>query len=138
MLIHISQTSSAPMYEQVVSEIQRLIAMGHMEPGEMLPSIRGLAKELMTSGITIRRAYQGLEQSGFIYTRKGKGSFVAELSEARLNRWKIEQVQGPLSESILKAKQLDLTEDQFHDLIKRFWEKADDDRQGGDTYGSER
>lgn len=125
MLIHISQTSSTPMYEQVILEIQRLIAMGFMKPGEMLPSIRELSKELMTSGITIRRAYQELEQSGFIYTRKGKGSFVSKLSKERLAQWKMEQVRDPLMESVLRAKKLDLKEEQFQDLIKHIWQEVD-------------
>ncbi|QKY68821.1 GntR family transcriptional regulator [Lentibacillus sp. CBA3610] len=129
VLIHISQTSSTPMYEQVISEIQRLIAMGYMEPDEMLPSIRELSKELMMSGITIRRAYQELERSGFIYTRKGKGSFVAQLSEERLAQWKMEQVRGPLLESVLQAKKLNLEEEQFQKLIKHIWQEADNDTQ---------
>ncbi|TMN23360.1 GntR family transcriptional regulator [Lentibacillus cibarius] len=132
MLIHISQTSSTPMYEQVIGEIQRLIAMGHMEPGEMLPSIRELSKQLMTSGITIRRAYQELEQTGFIYTRKGKGSYVAKLSDERLAQWKMEQVRGPLSESVLQAKKLHLKEEQFHDLIRHMWQEVDEEKQEGE------
>lgn len=126
MLIHISQTSSKPLYEQVVDEIQRLIIMGHMEPDEMLPSIRELSKDLMTSGITIRRAYQELERVGFIYTRKGKGSFVATLSEEKLEEWKMEQVREPLLESVMQAKKLNLAEEQFQDLIRYMWREADD------------
>lgn len=127
MLIHISQTSSTPMYEQVLSEIQRLIVMGHMKPDEMLPSIRELSKELMTSGITIRRAYQELERSGFIYTRKGKGSFVSTLSEEKLAKWKLDQVRVPLLESVVQAKKLNLEEEQFQDLIKHIWQETDED-----------
>ncbi|RYG73511.1 GntR family transcriptional regulator [Lentibacillus lipolyticus] len=133
MLIHISQTSSTPMYEQVISEIQRLIAMGYMEADEMLPSIRELSKELMTSGITIRRAYQELERTGFIYTRKGKGSFVAALSMERLAQWKMEQVREPLLESVLQAKKLNLKEEQFQDLIKRMWQEVDEQNETGRT-----
>ncbi|UJL46177.1 GntR family transcriptional regulator [Virgibacillus sp. NKC19-16] len=124
MLIHVSQASPKPMYEQVVEEIQRLIVAGEMEPGEMLPSIRELSKELTTSGITIRRAYQELELIGFIYTRKGKGSFVSALSEERLSRWKMEQVREPLLESVLRAKELDLNQEQFQNLINDLWQKT--------------
>lgn len=126
MLIHVSETSPKPMYEQVTGEIQRLIATGKMRPGESLPSIRELSKELMTSGITIRRAYQELERSGFIYTRAGKGSFVAKLSEEKLAQWKLAQVREPLLESIMQAKKLDLEEKEFQDLIKHMWQETDD------------
>lgn len=126
MLIHISETNPQPMYEQVIEEIQRLIVLGQMKPGESLPSIRELSKELTTSGITIRRAYQELERSGFIYTRAGKGSFVAELSKESIAQWKMEQISGPLWTSILQAKKLDLTEEEFQDLIKQIWQQADE------------
>lgn len=109
------------MYEQVVEEIQRLIVTKMMEADVMLPSIRELSKELTTSGITIRRAYQELERSGFIYTRAGKGSFVSSLSEAKLTEWKMEQVQEPLRESIQQAKRLGLSEAQFQAMMKQMW-----------------
>lgn len=112
------------MYEQVVEEIQRLIVTKMMEADEMLPSIRELSKELTTSGITIRRAYQELEHSGFIYTRAGKGSFVSSLSEEKLTEWKMEQVQGPLRESIQQAKRLGLPQAQFQDMTKQMWGKS--------------
>lgn len=114
------------MYEQVVDEIERLIATGIMEPGEMLPSIRVLSKELMTSGITIRRAYQELERDGFIYTRAGKGSFVSGLTEQQLTRWKMSQVQEPLRESIQRAKNLKLTQRQFQEITKQLWDEMDE------------
>src|SRR5699024_1794140 len=96
VLIHVSPNNPKPMYEQIVDEIQRLIAMRVLEPDELLPSIRQLSKELTTSAITIRRAYQELEGSGFIYTRAGRGSFVAQLSEDDIMAWKMKQVQEPL------------------------------------------
>ncbi|MFC4620099.1 GntR family transcriptional regulator [Camelliibacillus cellulosilyticus] len=136
MLIHLSATNPKPMYEQVVEEIQRLIVSGEMAVGEMLPSIRELSKELKTSGITIRRAYQELERSGFIFTRAGKGSFVASLEQDLLREWKMEQVQSPLWDSIAQAKKLGMTANDLHQMIDQLWEKVDQgkgttDNQGG-------
>lgn len=125
MLIHLSPNNPKPMYEQVVDEIQRLIALHIMVPDEMLPSIRTLSKELMTSGITIRRAYQELEKSGFIYTRVGKGSFVSKLTEQQITEWKMAQVQKPLLESMQRAKNLQLTKSQFQDMIGTLWEEGE-------------
>lgn len=138
MLIHLSATNPKPMYEQVVDEIQRLIVSGEMAVGEMLPSIRELSKELKTSGITIRRAYQELERSGFIFTRAGKGSFVASLEQDLLRGWKMEQVQSPLWDSIAQAKKLGMTANDLHQMIDQLWEKVDQgkgttDNQGGPT-----
>jgi len=121
VLIHVSPNNPKPMYEQIVDEIQRLIAMRVLEPDELLPSIRQLSKELTTSAITIRRAYQELEGSGFIYTRAGRGSFVAQLSEDDIMAWKLKQVQEPLTISIQQAKRLNLSEEQFHQMINKLW-----------------
>ena len=125
MLIHISASNPKPMYEQVVDEIQRLIVTGQLQHDEMLPSIRELSTDLRTSAITIRRAYQELEREGFIYTRAGKGSFVARLSAEKLMQWKMEQVKQALWEAVLQAKRLDLTEEQVRELFADMWLKAD-------------
>ena len=78
MDILLSNTGGQPIYEQVASQIKNQIISGALQPGEMLPSIRSLAKDLKISVITTKRAYDELEQEGFIYTVAGKGCYVAE------------------------------------------------------------
>ena len=78
MEIYISNTSGVPIYAQITEQIRAKILSGELKEGEALPSIRLLAKELRISVITTKRAYEDLEQAGFIYTLPGKGSFVAE------------------------------------------------------------
>ncbi len=78
MNIVISNTSGLPIYEQIRSQIKSQIGAGILTAGEALPSIRSLAKDLRISVITTKRAYEELEQDGYIYTLAGKGSFVAE------------------------------------------------------------
>lgn len=123
MLIHVSPNNPMPMYEQITSEIQRLIVNGMLEADEMLPSIRELSKQLTTSAITVRRAYQELENSGFIYTRAGKGSFVAQMSHENVMDWKMKQVQEPLIISIEQAQKLDVSREQFHQITEWLWEE---------------
>ena len=77
MDIIISNASQKPIYEQITSQIKNLILAGTLQEGEMLPSMRLLAKELRISVITTKRAYEDLERDGFIETVTGKGSFVA-------------------------------------------------------------
>lgn len=76
--IIISNMGDQPIYDQIYSQIKNLILSGALKEGELLPSIRGLAKELRISVITTKRAYEELEREGFIYTVTGKGSFVAK------------------------------------------------------------
>ena len=77
MDILISNSSDKPIYEQICLQIKGLIMDGTLQPGEMLPSMRGLAKDLHISVITVQRAYEDLTRDGFIETVSGKGSFVS-------------------------------------------------------------
>ena len=77
MKILISNSSDEPIYEQIASQIKSLILKNELKEGEILPSIRNLAKELGISVITTKRAYEELEKEGFTETVRGKGTFVA-------------------------------------------------------------
>lgn len=77
MNIIIRNSSDQPIYEQIYTQIKTLILNGSLTEGEMLPSIRNLAKDLRISVITTKRAYDELEREGFIHTVAGKGCFVA-------------------------------------------------------------
>ena len=78
MKIIISNVKNQPIYEQIYEQIKNLIITEELKAGEMLPSIRGLAKDLRISVITTKRAYDELEKAGFINSVAGKGCFVAE------------------------------------------------------------
>ena len=73
-----------PIYEQVVSKLEELMLLGAMKENEPLPSVRSLAMDLSINPNTIQRAYVELERQGYIYTVKGKGSFVADKKEVLL------------------------------------------------------
>ena len=77
MNILIDNKSGAPIYDQIYSQIKSQIISGVLKENDVLPSIRGLAKDLRISFITTKRAYEELEREGFIYTIPGKGCFVA-------------------------------------------------------------
>ena len=74
----IDNKSGVPIYDQIYSQIKAQIISGKLQENEMLPSIRGLAKDLRISFITTKRAYEELEREGFIYTVPAKGCYVAQ------------------------------------------------------------
>ena len=76
MKMIISNSSSVPIYEQIKSSIIEQIMSGGLKENEMLPSIRSLASDIRISVMTIKKAYDELEQDGYIVTVQGKGSFV--------------------------------------------------------------
>ena len=91
MNLFIDNKSGAPIYEQLYTQIKNQILSGELQPEEAMPSIRGLARDLRISVITTKRAYDELEQEGFLYAVPAKGFFVAAkntelLREAKLVR----------------------------------------------------
>ena len=80
MNIFIKEESSLPIYEQIVSAVKNSILNHELAPGDMLPSIRSLAKSLGISVITTKRAYEELEKQGLIYSEQGKGFFVSRFN----------------------------------------------------------
>jgi len=75
-LIQLNFRDAKPIYEQIKEEIRHLIVTGGLSPEDKLPSVRELAANLAINPNTIARAYQELEQEGYLYTESGKGTFV--------------------------------------------------------------
>lgn len=82
-MIQLNYRDSRPIYEQVRDGLRNLLISGAILPGEKLPSVRTLAASLTINPNTIQRAYEALEQEGYIYSVVGKGSFAAELAEVK-------------------------------------------------------
>ena len=104
MEIYISNTSGVPIYAQITEQIRAKILSGELKEGEMLPSIRLLAKELRISVITTKRAYEDLEQAGFLYTLPAKGSFVAAPNPEIHREVALRQVEQHLQNAIDAAR----------------------------------
>lgn len=122
--IIISNSSSIPLYEQVTSQIKHLILIGELEPDEMLPSIRVLAKELKVSIITIKRAYEDLEQEGFTKTIPGKGTYVASSNRERLREARMSQIEEKLEEAVQGAKDIEMTLEELIDRLTWLYEEG--------------
>ena len=81
MLLHLSDISPEPLHGQLSRQLREKILASDLTAGSDLPSIRMMASEQRVSVITVQRAYEDLEREGLIYSRRGKGFFVAELSD---------------------------------------------------------
>jgi len=79
MQIQIDQASNRPVYQQIIDQVKREIALGHLAKDDKLPTVRQLAARLVINPNTIAKAYRQLEQQGIIVTRPGAGAFVARL-----------------------------------------------------------
>ncbi len=123
MDIIISNSGGRPIYEQITSQIKGMIMNGSLKPGEPLPSMRLLAKELRISVITTKRAYEDLERDGFITTIVGKGSFVREADQEFVREERLKAVEGHLQAAVDAARQCGMEEQEVVDILRLLFEE---------------
>ena len=126
MNIFIKEESSLPIYEQIVSAVKNSILNHELAPGDMLPSIRSLAKSLGISVITTKRAYEELEKQGLIYSEQGKGFFVSLFNPNILLEEQLKTLEDHLADVVLEAKTLNLSVEELTDMVRLLWDKEVD------------
>lgn len=118
MNIIISNSSGDPIYKQIVDRIKSQIISGELKAGEMLPSMRNLALELHISLITTKRAYEELEQDGFIETIPGRGCYVREQNLKLVKEENLRKMEIYLNSAIIKARLCGVTIEELTELLK--------------------
>jgi len=124
MKIIISNSSDEPIYEQISKQIKGMILKGELKEGDLLPSIRGLARDLQISVITTKRAYDELEKEGFIETVQGKGSFVAAQNKELMKEKKLKIIEEKLVEVVEESKLLGLSYEEIEEMLKILFEEV--------------
>lgn len=122
MKIVISNSSKEPIYEQIKRQIKEGILRGDLKENELLPSIRQLAKDLQISVITTKRAYDDLEQEGFIVSVVGKGSFVAGQNREFLREMRLRWIEERLGEVVAEGKALGVTLPELVEMLRLLYE----------------
>ena len=118
MKILIDNRSGAPIYDQIYSQIKGQIIGGALQPNEMLPSIRGLAKDLRISFVTTKRAYEELEKDGFLYTVPGKGCFVAPKNTELLREENLKKIEEHIDRIVELAASCNLTNEEILAMVR--------------------
>ena len=124
MELIIRNNSGQPIYDQISGQIKAQILSGALSPGDALPSIRGLAKDLKISVITTKRAYDKLEAQGLINTVAGKGCFVAEPDLALFREQSLHLLEDHLAAAAELARTCGLSESELAELLRRKWEES--------------
>ena len=114
-LININPTSGKTLYEQIVDSFKSNFAKGYLKPGDEIPSVRKLAMELSVTPNTVAKAYQELERNGYIYTIKGKGSFVCDSVDAADSKRK--ELKEDLKGYVQRAFGLGISEQELTALL---------------------
>ena len=123
LFIALSPSNPDPMYKQVTDQIKDAIAIGDLKPNDRLPSVRELSEALKVSAITIKRAYFDLETEGYILTRAGLGSFVAEVSRDALRSRKLDELRAEMTRIVRTAVRFGITREDIVALTREIEEQ---------------
>ena len=118
MELIIRNVNNQPIYDQIYSQIKSQIIAGQLRPGEALPSIRSLAKDLKISVITTKRAYDELEAQGLIDTVAGKGCFVAEKNLDLIREQQLRELENHLTAAVELARSCGLTVEELTGMLR--------------------
>ncbi len=116
--ILISNANDKPIYEQICTQIKNAVLAGELRPGDALPSIRSLAKDLRVSVITTKRAYDELEKDGYLYTVPGKGCYVAEKNTQLVREAYLTQIEEHMTKILSLAAACGLTADDLAEMLR--------------------
>jgi len=115
MNINIDYATRTPIYEQIVSEVEKLVTLEILKPNEQIPSIRELACTLGINPNTVKKAYDILENRGIIISKSTKGTFISE----NISAAKSLKIENIIKETKSKIKELESYGLTFNDIIKK-------------------
>ena len=123
MNIIISNNSSVPIYEQIKNAIKDAIISNELKEEKMLPSVRNLANDLKISFLTVKKAYDELEQEEFIKTVQGKGSFVTPKNLEIIKEVKLKEIQDYIEKIYNISKISNISEDEIKELFNMIFKE---------------
>ena len=123
MDIIITNSSNIPLYEQVKEQIKNKIVSNELKTGELLPSIRSLAKDLRISVITTKNAYVELEREGYVETIPGKGTYVANKNKELIKEEQLQKIEGLIDTAVSIAKISGISKEEIREMLDILFEE---------------
>ncbi len=118
MKIIINNASMVPIYEQIMGQIKNMIVKGELQENDVLPSVRTLSRELNISALTVKKAYDILEEEGFTVTVHGKGTYVAAANRELLLKEQEKEIEADLERVIQKGRTCGLKDEQIREIFE--------------------
>ena len=118
MHIILNNTSMVPIYEQLMDQVKKEIISGGLAENEVLPSVRALSGKLRISALTVKKAYDKLEEEGFVVTVHGKGTYVAATNLLLAMEARRKTVEDDLAAAVQKANAVGLSKDEILEIVK--------------------
>ncbi len=122
MHIILNHSSMVPIYEQLMEQIKSAIITQKLREGEALPSVRALAGELRISALTVKKAYDKLEEEGFVTTVHGKGTYVTASDKQLAVEARRKLVESDFEKAIEKARLIGLSKEEILEIVQLFME----------------
>jgi GntR family transcriptional regulator len=119
MLLNLTDLSDEPLQSQISRQLRAKILAGEVPAGEVLPSIRALARQTRVSVITVQRGYEALEREGLIHSRRGKGFFVSEIRDNRKKEMAEERLSSQLGPLLAEAFSEGMSEDEVRSVFRK-------------------
>lgn len=117
MHVIIDTRSMVPIYEQIVESIKKKIVKSELSAGDPLPSVRSLSSELKISALTVKKAYDRLEEEGYTTTVHGKGTYVTGISREVIAEQQKREVENDFAAAVEKARRYGLTDEEIREIL---------------------
>lgn len=118
MRLSVNPNDKTPIYRQLYEQIASQVLSGALQPGEALPPIRAVSRELGVSMITVRSAWDELIRDGYLVSRTGSGCFVAPISQTSRDSIRLQKLTSAVDALVADAKSLGVTKDQLCALLR--------------------
>lgn len=123
MKIIINHSSMVPIYEQILEQIKAQIISGELKENDLLPSVRVMAKELKISALTVKKAYDNLEEEGMTRTVHGKGTYVTASNQELLQEERRREVEADLEAAVMKGRRSGMTDEELREVFELIMEE---------------
>ena len=122
-MIKIDATSNKPLYEQIVDNIKSSYVKGFLKPGDEIPSVRKMALQLSVTPNTVAKAYQELERSKVIVTIRGKGTYISDKSDIKIDDEKLTNIRKELTTQVVELTYMGLGRDEIIEMIDAIYKE---------------
>nr|WP_296066469.1 GntR family transcriptional regulator [uncultured Mediterraneibacter sp.] len=123
MKIIINHSSMVPIYEQILEQIKAQIISGELKENDLLPSVRAMAKELKISALTVKKAYDNLEEEGMTRTVHGKGTYVTASNQELLQEERRREVEADMEAVVMKGRRRGMTDEELREVFELILEE---------------
>ena len=125
-MFELDMKSRKAISDQIIENMKELIVSGILKPDDKIPSVREMASQLLVNPNTVAKAYRSLEAQGYIFTVKGRGTFVADTQSMPVDSRELKEAENYVRDSISKLYYLGIDKERAKEIIDKVFEERGD------------